>query len=304
MEAVVAPVDYNLLKPLRALLEERNVTRAAARLHVSQPVMSSHLARLRAHYDDVLLVRRGNQHSLTPLAERLLAALPHVLAETEQFFRLQSRFDPVTSSRTFTIAGVDYAVARVAPTLSVLATREAPNIRFEFPPVDTRLVNRLPDSLRTLDAVILPHGYVVDQPHIDLPLERWVCLVDAASGISESPTADELLTRPWVQNLAAREDMNPARRQLQFRGIEISVAAVTPHFLVIPSLIVGTDRVAVVPEGLASMAVAMFPRLRVVLPPLDLAPVHDAFWWLADREHDAEHIWLRGLLARVAATII
>ncbi|MDE0545978.1 LysR family transcriptional regulator [Microbacterium sp. C7(2022)] len=300
---MATPPDYNLLAPLRALLEERNVTRAAARLHVSQPVMSVHLAKLRAHYADVLLVRRGNQHTLTPLAERLLAALPHVIAEMDQLLRLQSRFDPVTSTRTFTIAGVDYAVARIAPALSAAAARDAPNIRFEFPPVDTRLVNGFPDSLRTIDTVILPHGYLVDLPHIDLPLERWVCLIDGASGIAENPSADELLTRPWVQNLAAREGMNPARRQLQFRGIEISVAAVTPNFFVIPSLIVGTDRVAVVPAGLAAIAVTMHPRLRAVTPPLDLEPLHEAFWWLPDREHDAEHRWLRDLLARVAADV-
>lgn len=301
---MVASVDYNLLKPLRALLEERNVTRAAARLHVSQPVMSSHLARLRSHYGDVLLVRRGNQHTLTPLGERLLAAVPRVIAETEQLLRLQSRFDPVTSSRTFTIAGVDYAVARIAPTLTALAGRDAPNIRFEFPPVDTRLVNGLPDSMRTIDAVVLPHGYLADEPHIDLPLENWVCLVDAASGIAENPSADELLTRPWVQNVAARDGMNPARRQLQFRGLEIMVAAVTPSFFVIPSLIVDTDRVAAVPEGMAAMAIRLYPRLRSVVPPLDLAPIRDAFWWLPDREFDAEHVWLRELLHRVADEII
>jgi len=301
---VAAPADYNLLKPLRALLEERSVTRAAARMHVSQPVMSHHLSRLRAHYGDVLLIRRGNRHTLTPLAERLLAALPQVLAEADQLFQLQGRFDPVTSTRTFTIAGVDYAVARIAPALSAITAREAPNVRFEFPPVDARLVNGFPDSMRTIDAVILPHGYLVDQPHVDLPLERWVCLVDAAAGVSEEPTADELLTRPWVQNLAAREDMNPARRQLQFRGIEIAVAAVTPHFFVIPSLILGTDRVAAVPEGLAAMAITMHPRLRAFSPPLDLAPVHDAFWWLPDREHDVEHVWFRRLLRRVAESVI
>ena len=69
----MAATDYNLLRPLRALLEERNVTRAAERLHVSQSAMSIALAKLRRHYGDPLLVRRGNRHDLTPLAERLLA---------------------------------------------------------------------------------------------------------------------------------------------------------------------------------------------------------------------------------------
>ena len=256
------------------------------------------------HYGDVLLVRRGNQHVLTPLGERLLTALPQVIVEADQIFRLQSRFDPVTSTRSFSLAGVDYAVARIAPALTRIVEREAPNVRFEFPAVDARLVNGLPDSLRVIDVVILPHGYIVDLPHIDLPIERWVCLVDGASGISDQPTKDELVTRPWVQNLAAREGMNPARTQLQFRGIDISVAAVTPHFFVLPSLILGTDRVALVPEGMARLATTMHPRLRIVVPPLELEPVHDAFWWLPDREHDAEHVWLRQMLTRVADEVI
>ena len=98
--------------------------------------------------------------------------------------------------------------------------------------------------------------------------------------------------------------MNPARTQLQFRGIDISVAAVTPHFFVLPSLILGTDRVALVPEGMARLATTMHPRLRIVVPPLELEPVHDAFWWLPDREHDAEHVWLRQMLTRVADEVI
>lgn len=300
----MATVDYNLLKPLRALLEERSITKAAQRLHVSQPTMSTMLSRLRSHYQDPLLIRRGSGHVLSALAERLLDVLPNAITEAEHVFRLQSRFDPVTSTRTFTIAGVDYAVSRVAPALMRAAQREAPNVAFEFPTVDARLVNSLPDSLRTLDAIILPHGYLIDHPHVDLAQERWVCVVDGTSGIPENPTADELLTRPWVQNLAAREGMNPARRQLQFRGIELSVAAVTPHFFVIPSLLVDTDRVAIVPEGMARAAVTMQPRLRIVIPPFELEPVHDAVWWTPEREHDAEHIWLRRILLRASADVI
>ncbi|MFD0997366.1 DNA-binding transcriptional LysR family regulator [Pseudoclavibacter chungangensis] len=297
-------IDYNLLRPLRALLEERSVTRAAERLHMSQPAMSTALGRLRAHYDDVLLVRRGNQHVLTPLAERLLTAVPHAIAETEQVFRIQSRFDPAISTRTFTIAAVDYMTARIAPALTQIVLREAPNVRFEFPAADGRLVEGMPDVLRTIDGAILPHGYVSNHPHIDFAPEEWVCLVDAASGVPERPSADELLTRPWVQTLPAREGASPARQQLRFRGIEPTVVAATPHFFVVPSLLLGTDRVAMVPEAFARMAVDREPRLRLVVPPLDLDPVKDAFWWHLDREQDAEHVWLRSVIERVGRTVI
>lgn len=296
--------DYNLLRPLRALLEERSVTRAAERLHTSQPSMSIALARLRAHYDDALLVRRGNRHELSPLGERLLAALPQAIAETEQIFRLKSRFDSVTSTRTFAIAGVDYMIARIAPALTRIVEREAPNVRFEFPAADGRLVNGAPDSLRTIDGAILPHGYVTGHPHLDFEPEPWVCLVDAASSIREHASVDELLTRPWVQTLPAREGVTPVRQQLKFRGIDVSVVAATPHFFVVPSLLLATDRVALVPEGFARIAVRAEPRLRVVVPPLDLDPVRDAFWWHSDRERDAEHEWLRDVVARVRDDVI
>lgn len=297
-------IDYNLLRQLRALLEERSVTRAAERLHMSQPSMSTALARLRAHYDDALLLRRGNQHVLTPLGERLLLAVPRVIGEAEQLFRLQSRFDPATSSRSFTVAAVDYMTARVAPILTRIAAREAPNVRFDFPAADGRLVQSLPDALRTIDGVILPHGYVDEQPRIDFAPEPWVCLLDAHSGVPVQPTVDELLTRPWVQTLPAREGMNPARQQLRFRGIDPSVVAATPHFFVVPALILGTDRVAMVPEGFARMAIRSYPGLRMVVPPLDLDPVRDAFWWHQDRELDAEHIWLRGIVERARDEVI
>jgi DNA-binding transcriptional LysR family regulator len=300
----VATVDYNLLRPLQALLEERGVTRAAERLRMSQPSMSVALARLRAHYGDPLLIRHGNRHELSPLGERLLAALPRVLAETEHVFRLQSRFDPVTSTHTFAIAGVDYMIARIAPALSHIVEREAPNVRFEFPAVDARLVAGLPDALRTVDAAILPHGYVTEQPRLDFAPDPWVCLVDATTGLGPLATADELLTRPWVQTLAAREGVTPVRQQLRFRGYETPVVAATSNFFVVPSLITGTDRVALVPEGFARMAVRSEPRLKYVRPPMDLDPVRDAFWWHADRAADAEHVWLRDVLERVRDEVI
>lgn len=296
-------IDYNLLRPLRVLLEERSVTRAAERLHMSQPAMSTALSRLRAHYDDELLLRRGNHYVLTPLGERLLSAVPRLIAEAEQLFSLQSRFDPATSTRTFTIAAVDYVTALIAPILTRIAQRQAPNVRFDFPAADGRLVQSMPDGLRTIDGVILPHGYVEEQPHIDFEPEPWVCLVDSLSGVPVRPSVDELLTRPWVQTLPAREGMSPARQQLRFRGIDPSVVAATPHFFVVPALILGTDRVAMVPEGFARMAIHSHPGLRMVVPSLDLDPVRDAFWWHQDHELDAEHIWLRGVVKRVSAEV-
>lgn len=300
---LVATIDYNLLRPLRALLEERSVTRAAERLRVAQPTMSIALSRLRVHFGDPLLTRKGNQYELTPLGRRLLAAVPGALAEVERVFTLQSRFDPATSTRVFTIAGVDYAIARLAPHLTRILATEAPHVQVEFPAADSRIVDGAPDSLRTIDGLILPHGYLSDQPHLELLEDDWACVVDVDSTLPDTPTIDDLISRPWVYTLAARDGMTPARRQLQIQGIDVHVAAVTPHFHVIPSLVAGTDRVALLPATLAAAAVAA-GGVRTVEMPFALDPVRDAFWWHRDREHDAEHVWLRGVLARIHRSFI
>lgn len=304
MPTNLATVDLNLLRPLRVLLEERSVTRAAAQLGVAQPTMSIALSRLRSHFDDPLMVRRGNHYELTPLGAQLRGMVPAAIGEVERIFNAQSTFDPATSTRAFVIAGVDHAIASVAPTLDAIVIAEAPNIRLEFPAADSRLVNDAPDSLRTIDGLILPHGYLADQPHLDLISDTWVCIAAVESGLSDEPTSRELLSRPWVHTLAVREGMTPASRQLQIQGIDVTVAAVTPNFYVIPSLVEGTDRVALVPESLARRVTGPGSKVRMVPVPFALDPVTDAFWWHRDREHDAEHAWLRGVLARVRDTLI
>src|SRR5699024_3119766 len=121
-------------------------------------------------------------------------------------------------------------------------------------------------SLRGIDGVILPHGYFTDQPYLDVMQDEWVRIVDSASDIGDEPSASELLARDWVYTLATREGMTPARRQLQIRGLDVAVAAVTPYFHVVPDLIAGTDRVALLPRRLARR-VAGEGFVRIVASP-------------------------------------
>ena len=82
--ADVSGIDLNLLAVLGALLEERNVTRAGARLSLSQPTISGALARLRQHFGDELLVRSGREYQLTATATRLLPAVREALEQVER----------------------------------------------------------------------------------------------------------------------------------------------------------------------------------------------------------------------------
>src|SRR5215218_921253 len=90
-------LDLNLLLSLRALLTERNVTRAAAALGLSQPAVSAALARLRRHFGDDLLVRVGNRYELTPLALRLVERTERAVGGIEEVFSAAPDFDPAST---------------------------------------------------------------------------------------------------------------------------------------------------------------------------------------------------------------
>ncbi|WP_394194467.1 LysR family transcriptional regulator [Microbacterium foliorum] len=299
---LISSVDYNLLRPLLALLEERSVTRAAARLGVAQPTMSIALRRLRAHFGDPLLERKSNVSELTPLATHLLEVLPELMREVERVFHLQAGFVPATSTRVFSVAGVDHMIERVGPPLSRAIAAEAPSIRLEFPAADARLVNNAPASLRSVDGAILPHGYLAQQPHLDLWTESWMCVVDASSGLDAGSAWEELLARPWVHTLGPKDGMSLARQQLRVRGIDVRVAVVAPFFKVVPSFVRGTNRVALLPASLAA-GLAGVNDLLAFAPPVALDPIRDAFWWHPDRDDDAGHRWFRSVLSEVANDI-
>src|SRR6218665_263093 len=106
-------LDLNLLVTLEALLAEQNVTRAAERLHLSQPAVSAQLARLRALFDDPLLVPA--QRGMTPTAKalELLAPLRQSLEQVRAAVSDHANFDPARAQLTLTIACTDYLQAVV-----------------------------------------------------------------------------------------------------------------------------------------------------------------------------------------------
>src|SRR5579863_7300856 len=105
----LAGLDTNLVVALRALLTERNVTRAGQRIGLSQPAMSAALARLRRHFGDELLVRSGAGYELTPLGTVLLDRAVAACEMLERLFASQASFEPDNEEREFVILTSDYA---------------------------------------------------------------------------------------------------------------------------------------------------------------------------------------------------
>src|SRR5687768_17034793 len=127
----LASLDLNLLTVLEALLLERHVTRAAARVHMSQPAVSRALSRLREIFDDPLLVRVGQRMLPTAKAEQLLPSLHRVLREVRDLVSPSGAFEPARATGVVRLAAPDIIAFMLGPLLLRRLKRDAPNLDLE-----------------------------------------------------------------------------------------------------------------------------------------------------------------------------
>lgn len=294
---LLSRLDLNLLIALDALLAERNVTRAADSLGLSQPALSASLSRLRKHFGDPLLVRRGNSSELTPMAMRLAAHVPPVVDSVRRIFESQVGWSPETSTREFRILGSDYAFATIGQTVSRLAQEAAPGVKFRFE-LHTPAMVEDPNRLRAADGVMIPHGHVDDLNHLDLWTDHWVVLAsEDHPTIGDELTLKDLENNPWVFTYQSRSAFTSANKQLEGMGIEPVVDTVVSSFLALPFFIRDTNRLGIVQAGLANES-RYFEGVRVLRPPFEAVPVVNALWWHPAHKNDPEHQWMRSLFRR------
>jgi len=297
----LASLDLNLVPSLRALLEERSVTRAGGRVGLSQPAMSAALARLRHHFDDDLLTRTGNRYDLTPLGAALLERTATACDLLERVFTTQAHFDPAAEQREFTLLGVDYGFAVFGAALARLVHHEAPGVHLRFRQADPQITEQTGAMLSVVDGVLMPHGIISGFPAVELFHDRWVCLIaDDHPDVGERLTLDDLSQLPWA--VYQRPYDAPVNRQLSMLGIDPRVEVSVQSFQLLPALVAGTRRVALIQERLARQLHSTV-AVRVLPCPFDAVPVREALWWHPLHAQDAGHIWLRETAARVGQDI-
>ncbi|MFD4248234.1 LysR family transcriptional regulator [Amycolatopsis thermoflava] len=301
----LASLDLNLLVFLRELLRERNVTRAAERVGVSQPTASAALSRLRRHFDDQLLIRSRGSYVLSPLAAQLAGQVEPLCASLERLFATTPGFDPESSEREFTLLMPDYVLAAYGEQLSAAMYAAGPNIRMHVRVVRERLPADIPEALRVIDAMICAAKPELHAPGInslELFRDRWVCVVSADNPVGDRLELSDLERLPWVVphhpdgGYPATSPLGPLMARLSTRprvAVRVDSYQATPYF------IAGTDRIAVMQRRLTRY-LAGRSDLRILECPGDPPPIVEIMWWDERKEHDEAHRWLRQV-ARQAA---
>lgn len=293
-------IDLNLLVAFDVLMRERNVTRAAQVIGLSQPAFSNALSRLRARLGDELFIRTPEGMRPTPWALELSGPVSKALGDIENALD-GAAFDPATSNRTFTIAALDYATLVLFPTFLKRIRDQAPNvvIRIHTPSMISGEFLDTQQADVALFSWTDPPDRFVSEPLLD---DDWVCVVRPGHPLAGGPMTIEAYADAEHLLVSPRGDLRGwVDDELAERGLSRHVAVTMPSFGPAPLTLETTNliltcpnRVGTVFEARTGMAIIPCP----IAAPLDMRSI-DMIWHARLGNHPAQ-IWLRDLLHEVA----
>lgn len=302
----MARFDLNLLAALNALLSDRNVTRAAERLNVTQPTMSGMLQRLRYQFNDQLLIRNGREMELTSFGASLVEPVRQALYGVEQLIHAEPVFDPATSTREFTLTASDYCTSIFLPHVVRVISENAPGIRLIMQPLHApvkRMISGELDLCITADDLsLLGNDDGGDKLHSErLFSDEFVCVVSNEHPLTEEATLEELLGYPHVgvhmMGTVNTIETASLRQRLPMFKPNFTV----PDFSLVACMVADSNLVGVIQSRLAEVAARTLP-VRTFPAPFEMATLNEAMFWHSRHMHDPAHIWLREILRSVAET--
>ena len=260
-------LDLNLLVALDALITERSVSEAAARIGLTQSAMSSALGRLREYFGDNLLVNVGRRMVLTPRGEALAGPVHDTLLQISTMIARPPEFEPAQSTRGFNIIASDYMIR-----VDLLITAE-PYLSDGHP-----------------FAVLFEEDYVVvawegnkrfAQGPLDAEAYKAMAHVVVNHGRSRVPTFETA----YVKSVGGQ------------RRVEV----VAPAFTDVGDLLIGTQRISTVHRRLARLICAEGPLVMHELP-FTIPTLRLAVQWHHINRNDQELRWLLDILIEECAT--
>lgn len=295
-------VDLNLLTVLDTVLAERNVTRAAEHLGMTQPAVSNALTRLRLLFDDELLVRRGKEMAPTPRALALAGPIREALVLIQASLADPDAFD-CTADHTFRLGIQDLGEAVLLPRLLQWLDERGARVRLD---VRREPGATLHDEMRhgrvdlVVDHVVIPGEELRRQRVLDLELVPLVRRDHPTVG--QSLSFDEYVALEHVVLEPREGQTNLAEHALAVMGRSRRVRVQVPHHLSMPIIVSQSNLVCTLPLPLARLFERHFP-VRVVSCPLPIQRLPLFMMWHVAQDSDPAHQWLRRALVEICALI-
>ncbi|MFD2164648.1 LysR family transcriptional regulator [Thalassotalea euphylliae] len=307
----ISKIDLNLLIYLDVLLREKNVTRAASQLNITQPAMSNGLKRLRNLFNDPILVRTSDGMVPTERARALSPVIRKILLELEEALQGEEEFNQENSQRVFRIMASDYAASTLIPKLLKKVNKIAPNVTMDImTPSDVNFhdveagkidmaINRfdeLPQSFHQktiwrdgFSCLLSADNEVVTKFNLNTYLSSkhvWVSKTGFGIGVGMDPTDVQKLG--WVDEALSR------------LGKKRDIKVFTRNYHVAMQLAYEDGLIATLPSK-AALLHKDDPNYTILKPPFDIPDIELKMIWSPLLHHDASHIWFRQLIMEAAA---
>ena len=295
----IRSLDVAMLRTFDALMRERSVSRAAARLFLSQPAVSASLNRLREVFDDPLFRRTGHGVTPTPRSLAMAAQVEKLLGELSALVAGDADFDPATSNRVFRIAGSDFPSQRFLPPLAQRLAAAGSALRIVWqPPGAGSLAERLERG--ELDLAVVARVQMSEALECaTLYEDAYVYALRAGHPQGgRPPTLQSFCETPQVflgYGTSVLDDLIDAT--LARQGLRRRVQVAVTSFAQIVHLLEHSDHAAVLGSRVAT---SFGDRLQVQPLPFELPRYRALVCWPARAAHDAGLRWLRDQLLDIA----
>lgn len=290
-------IDLNLFTVFEAIYSEGSLTRAAARLNLTQPAISHALARLRDRLNDPLFVRQGHKMQPTAFAKNLMPEVKAALKQLNNALQSAHEFDPNTADKTFRIAMRDLIEATLLPQMIQKIAPANNNIKFASVAMERKdMVSKLANG---------EYDFVVD-----------VLLPTPANIQQQKIIGDELVVlvngqhHPHTETLSQTDYLNAQHILVSTRpsgpgivdyalsalGLKRNIALRCQHYFAACQVVASSDLLLTMPKHYANILCAQMPALRMLDIPFETPNIDIYLYWHNNQHSDAAHIWFRDFI--------
>lgn len=294
--------DLNLLIAFETLVGERSVTRAAARMNLTQSAMSAALKRLRQAFQDEILVQQGKTMVPTPHALALQPEISLRLTDLRGLISRKGHFDPAVSERQFKVAASDYiTTVLLAPLMNALA-ETAPGLSLDIELPNTKTEFRLANG--DLDLFLTPEAFVhPDHPYELVFEESHVVVGWTGNPALKGNLSCEQLAQLGHVGVSITGKDTFVEGQMREAGIERRIEVRVPSFQLAPFFLPGTMRISVMHERLAHLMTRQLPLIIRPLP-IEVPRMREMAQYHVTREKDQGLEWLRNQISLQASKAV
>ncbi|MDO6618280.1 MULTISPECIES: LysR family transcriptional regulator [unclassified Shewanella] len=295
-------IDLNLFVVFDAIYCEGNITKAASVLNLSQPAVSHSLGKLRAHFDDALFVRQGNEMRPTPVAKNVIADVREALHQLQVCLVQSRQFEPSTSRENFSLSLHGSLEPYYLPPLQQSLSKESPtiNLRSNKRVRRSDLENKLAsgDIDLAIDALIPVSNNIL---HTQLELDQVVVVAR-----KEHPTINSSLdldTYLHLQHvLVSSRSTGPGLEDFELSrlGLHRKISLRCQHPFSACRIITNNDMLLTLPRRAAEMYSELFD-INIYPMPVELPGIDVHLYWHVNVDKEPANKWLRNKMIMAAS---